>query len=78
MKQNEVGEYFFEEKDYYEAAIWFYNAAFETECELNIHYAGDYPLNRLVEIYRILGNKLLEEEYAKMLNEWVLPQSPDV
>lgn len=74
----EIGEYFYEVEDYIEAAIWFYNAAFETECELNIHYAGDYPLKRLTEVYRILGNYSLEEEYAKLLDEWILPQSPDV
>lgn len=73
----ELGEFFFSEKDYNEAAIWFYNAAFETECELNIHYAGDYPLIRLAEISGLLQNKELEEEYKRMLDEWVLPKSPD-
>jgi glycosyltransferase involved in cell wall biosynthesis len=73
----ELGEYFFEEEDYNEAAIWFYNAAFETECELNIHYAGDYPIKRLVNIYEILQNKELEEEYNRLLLEWELPKSPD-
>jgi glycosyltransferase involved in cell wall biosynthesis len=74
----EVGEFFFQIRDYNEAAIWFYNAAFETECELNIHYAGDYPLKRLVDIYGKIGNEVLEQEYKKMLEEWVIPQSPDV
>lgn len=73
----ELGEYFFEEQDYAEAAIWYYNAAFETECELNIHYAGDYPLRRLANIYQLLGNKELEEEYNRLFLEWELPKSPD-
>lgn len=73
----EVGEYFYQKEDYNEAAIWFYNAAFETECELNIHYAGDYPLKRLVEIYHITGNDLQEKQYFQMLENWVLPPSPD-
>lgn len=73
----EIGEYFFGEEDYIESAIWFYNAAFETECELNIHYAGDYPLKRLANIYQILGNKELEEEYNLLLSEWKLPNSPE-
>ncbi len=73
----EVGEYFYQKKDYNEAAIWFYNAAFETECELNIHYAGDYPLKRLVDIYRITEDEAQEKQYSKMLGDWVLPPSPD-
>lgn len=73
----ELGEYFFEEDDYNEAAIWFYNAAFETECELNIHYAGDYPLKRLAKIYELLQNKELEEEYKRLMLEWKVPKSPD-
>jgi hypothetical protein len=73
----EVGEYFFERGDYLESAIWFYNAAFETTCELNIHYAGDYPLKRLSEVYHLIGNEELETQYSKMLQEWELPTSPD-
>lgn len=73
----EVGEYFYQIRDYYEAAIWFYNAAFETECELNLHYSGDFPLKRLVDIYSEIGNVALEQEYIKLLEEWTIPQSPD-
>ena len=43
----ELGEYYFEQKDYAEAAIWFYNAAYETQSILNIHCGGDLPLHRL-------------------------------
>jgi Glycosyltransferases involved in cell wall biogenesis len=71
----EIGEYFFELEDYMEAAIWYYNAAYETECELNIHYQGDYPLNRLAECYHKSGNKPLEEEYRKRCREWNTPQN---
>lgn len=73
----ELGEFFFEAEDYNEAAIWFYNAAFETECELNIHYAGDYPLKRLAKVYEILQNLQLKEEYEILLSEWVMPKSQD-
>lgn len=73
----EVGEYFYEKEDYNEAAIWFYNAAFETESELNIHYAGDYSLKRLADTYHQLGEEILEKQYTDMLNQWVLPASPD-
>ena len=66
----ELGEYFAETGDYREATIWYYNAAYETEAELNIHYAGDYPLKRLAECYRLLGNKQQEEAYQARYEAW--------
>ncbi len=66
----ELGEYFIELNDYREAAIWYYNAAYETECELNIHYAGDYPLKRLSECYRLLGNSEQEEAFRALYESW--------
>jgi len=66
----ELGEYFITLKDYKEATIWYYNAAFETECELNIHYGGDYPLKRLSECYHNLGNQEQEEAFLALFNNW--------
>lgn len=66
----ELGEFFFEIGDFREATIWYYNAAYETECELNIHYAGDYPLKRLAECYHLLGNKEQEEAFQTLYNNW--------
>jgi glycosyltransferase involved in cell wall biosynthesis len=66
----ELGEYFKEIGDYKEATIWYYNAAYETECELNIHYAGDYPLKRLAECYRILGNREQEDAFQALSEAW--------
>ena len=66
----ELGEYFMDIQDYREACIWYYNAAYETECELNIHYAGDYPLKRLAECYHNLDNKEQEEAFTKLYHEW--------
>lgn len=51
-----LGEYYFRHKDYKEATIWYYNAAYEAECELNLHFGGDYPLLRLADCYKALGN----------------------
>ncbi|MHB8131230.1 MAG: tetratricopeptide repeat-containing glycosyltransferase, partial [Mobilitalea sp.] len=67
----ELGEYFMEIEDYKEATIWYYNAAYETECELNIHYAGDYPLKRLAECYHFLGNRQQEEAFQALYEGWV-------
>jgi len=66
----ELGEYFREIKDYLEATIWYYNAAYETECELNIHYAGDLPLKRLAECYCNLNNKEQEEAFLALSEAW--------
>lgn len=74
----EIGEYFFEKKDYDESIIWFYNAAFETQSELNIHYSGDYPLERLAKCYEMLGNTSEKEKYLQLAKKWELPKSADV
>lgn len=66
----ELGEYFLEHGDYKEAIIWYYNAAYETECELNIHYAGDYPLKRLAECYHKLENPEQEEAFRALYESW--------
>jgi glycosyltransferase involved in cell wall biosynthesis len=70
----ELGEYYYELKDYSEAIIWYYNAAFETQSYLNIHYNGDYPLKRLGECYSVLGNKEEAETYMKMASSWSMPE----
>lgn len=66
----ELGKYFFKLSDYKEAIIWFYNAAYETECELNIHYGGDYPLKKLSECYEILGNVECAKTYNELAMQW--------
>jgi glycosyltransferase involved in cell wall biosynthesis len=66
----ELGEYFFESEDYKEATIWYYNAAYETECELSIRYSGDLPLRKLSKCYKYLGNKEEEEAYQTLANDW--------
>lgn len=66
----ELGEYYYEAGDYTEATIWYYNAAYETECELNIRYAGDYPLKRLSECYHEMNNRQQEEAYLVLYEAW--------
>lgn len=78
----ELGEYYFNINDYEEAALWYYNAAFETECILNIHCNGDYSLNGLAECYKVLyelSDRLSPEyceayhKYKEMAENWSLP-----
>jgi glycosyltransferase involved in cell wall biosynthesis len=73
----ELGEYYYGMKDYNEAIIWYYNAAFETESILNIHYNGDYSLKRLGECYYALGNNEQAESYMQMAYDWSMPKSED-
>lgn len=58
----ELGMFFLAERDYEEAVLWFYNAAYETESILDIHTSGDLPLLGLVECYEYL----LADEKAKI------------
>ena len=50
----ELGEYFFEKKDYEEAYMWYYNAMNEAQSILNINTSGDWPEKRMKEIKKIL------------------------
>lgn len=70
----ELGEYFFEKKEYDEAAIWFYNAAFSAGAYMNIHFQGDYPLHRLEECYVFLELPKEAERYRKLCEEWKLEE----
>lgn len=68
----ELGEHYFELEDYEEALIWYYNAAYETECQLNIHYGGDYPLMKLADCYRELGDVEQTRAYEELAKNWSL------
>lgn len=69
----ELGEYYFSMREYEEAAIWYYNAAYEAKSILNIHYMGDLPLNRLAACYKMLGEREQEENFRKAAAEWKIP-----
>lgn len=58
----ELGTYFAAQRDYEEAVLWYYNAAYETESILDIHTSGDLPLLGLTECYEML----LADEKAKV------------
>lgn len=63
----ELGDYYMEKEDYNEAALWYSNAAFETECILNIRYKEVYPLEQLIAAYLTLGNVEAAEEIKELL-----------
>ncbi len=66
----ELGEYYFEQKEYQEAAIWYYNAAYETQSILNIHSGGDLPLMRLSGCYDKMNLPEEAKEYRLLAQEW--------
>lgn len=66
----EVGEYFYEQADYQEAIIWYYNAVYEATSLLNIHYSGDLPLKRLSQCFAQLGDQKNQIEYEQLADQW--------
>ncbi|MCM1267211.1 MAG: glycosyltransferase [Bacteroidales bacterium] len=66
----ELGAFYMERKDYDEAIIWLYNAAYETESILDIHSGGDLPLRGLAKCYQELGNAEQAAEYTRLAAEW--------
>ena len=82
----ELGRYFADGGDYGEAALWFYNAAYETSCILDIHTGGDLALQGLVECYQSMLDQTDAknpardvyqqqlEGYREALQQWALPE----
>lgn len=83
----ELGDYFFELKDYEEASIWYTNAAFETSSIIDIRTSGDIPLKKLCDSYNLLASnysyndpKLAKEyitaanNYRAQADAWTLPE----
>lgn len=54
----ELGEYFFEKKDFDEALIWFYNAYHETKPILDIRAGGSQALSRISDCYEELHDAI--------------------
>ena len=63
----ELGSYYEACGDCEEAILWYYNAAYETECILNVHCAGRIPLEGLIRCYEACGNAEMAEEYREEL-----------
>lgn len=66
----ELGEYYLNKGNPTEATIWFYNAAFETEAELNIRYHGDYPRQKISDCYEKLNNREEARAYQQLAITW--------
>lgn len=62
-----MGAYYLMQNNLKEAAVWYYNAAFECTCILNIKYAKEYPLSQLTDIYRKMGMEEQAREYESLM-----------
>lgn len=67
----EIGEYYFDLKDYKEAIIWYYNGVYETQSILSIRLSGDISLKRLSECYGYMGDKEQAVYYNKLAQEYL-------
>lgn len=63
---SELGDFYLYRRDYEEAAVWYYNAAYETEAVIALSAATTRPLQGLVAAYEALG---LEEQAELYRNE---------
>ncbi len=65
----ELAYHYADAADDNEAAVWFYNAAFETESILDIRCGGEKALLGLAEVYRRSGLEAEAGEYERMAAE---------
>lgn len=70
----ELGEYYFGRQEYEEAAVWFYNAAYETQSILNARRGGDMAILRLADCYEAMGIAEQAEDYRVQAAAWRLPE----
>ena len=63
----ELGHFYEEAGDFEEAAVWYYNAAYETQPVLALRSAQEEPLQGLIRCYEQLGLPEEAESYAEEL-----------
>ena len=66
-----------QKKDYQEAVLWYYNAAFETQSILDIRRSGSIALYGLAQCYEKMGNQELAEKYRQAAVEWKVPSEAE-
>lgn len=62
-----LGNYYKDVKNYREAVLWYYNAAYEQNSLLDIRYQKQIPLQGLVDCYHGLGMDEMVEYYQEEL-----------
>lgn len=66
----EFGDFYFEREDFEEAAVWYYNACYETEPILALKTAGAETLEKLALCYDQLGLPGEAEKYRAEADRW--------
>lgn len=65
----QLGDYFLKKNDYEEAALWYSNAAYETECILNRRYSEVYPFEQLAVCYQMAGDEQQAQQFLTQAQE---------
>ena len=65
----ELGDFYYGKKDYEEAIVWYYNAAYECESILDIKKSKELPRLAISKCYRALGNDDVAADYEKEARE---------
>lgn len=65
----ELGHFYEEVSDLEEAAVWYYNAAYETQPVLALRSSEEEPLQGLIRCYEQLGLPAQAESYAEELRQ---------
>lgn len=63
----ELGYFYEETGDFEEAAVWYYNAAYETQPVLALRSSEEEPLQGLIRCYEHLGLPAQARSYAEEL-----------
>lgn len=67
----ELGDYYFNKKDYDEAIVWYFNAAYECSSILDIKKNMELPRLALAKCYRAIGNEEQAKDYEREATEIV-------
>lgn len=69
-----LGAYYEACREYTEAILWYYNAVYETECELALSYGSRLPLQGLIRCYKELGDTDQADYYQTQLDSYEAEQ----
>lgn len=64
-----LGEFFYDNKEYHEAVLWYYNALYETQAQLNIQYDRRIPIEGLIKCYEATDEINLVDDYRRLLDD---------
>lgn len=61
----ELGDFYMGKEDYEEAAVWYYNAVYETAPSISLKAGGERAYDGLIACYEALGMRQQADEYRK-------------